>query len=97
MRGVPGGSTMHDVRVPPPTPNRPGPALLSMAAACPLAGHLIHVGHCPNGWQQEPGTPKTCPHPPNPTGEPSPVWPPERSALPSLLDSSCKESRGMAC
>ena len=97
MGGVAGVCQMHDVRVPPPTPIRPGPGLLSVAAACPLAVHLIHVGHCPNGWQHKLGRPNICPQPDSPAGELTPDWPPERSALPTLLDSSCKDARGMAC
>ena len=80
---------------PPPSDQDLGSSLWLLHA--PLAVHLIHVGHCPNGWQHKLGRPNICPQPDSPAGELTPDWPPERSALPTLLDSSCKDARGMAC
>ena len=88
---------MRSVRVPLPTPSQPGVGSLSIAVVCPQAVHLIQGVHCPNGWQHKPGRPNTCPPPASQTDGQGPVWPPEHTALPSLLSPPCTAAMDMVC
>ena len=88
---------MHGVRIPLPTPCQSRVGSLSMAAACPRYVHLSHGGHCPDGWQHEPGLPHTCPQPASQHGVQGPDCRPEQTALPSLLPTPCTTDMAMAC